>query len=72
MGAGSPPDPVRLRASGTSQFFVLRPGPAGPDPAALAAGEPLRVTGRVVKGSEGNEKEIWLEVERVEPDRPAP
>lgn len=60
-----------LRAAGSNQRFVLRAGATGRAPDELPKGELLRVTGRVVKGNEANEDDIWLELERVESDRPA-
>jgi hypothetical protein len=66
----APTGPV-LQASGTGQRFQLRPKSGGPDPASLHPGEVWRVAGRVIKGGEGKNDEIWLELERAEPvDRP--
>lgn len=60
-----------FRATGTNQRFHLRAGPTGQDLEALPRGQVLRVTGRVVKGSKGNDQEICLELERAESDEPA-
>jgi hypothetical protein len=61
-----------LRASGTDQRFYLRMGSASRGWESQPMGELLRVTGRVTRGSERNEDEIWLELERVEPYKPGP
>jgi hypothetical protein len=61
-----------LRAAGSNQRFVLRSGPAGCRPEELPQGKLLRVTARVAKGSEANDDDIGLELERVESDRPPP
>jgi copper chaperone CopZ len=56
-----------LRAVETGQRFRIRTGEKGPALDELRAGTPQRVVGRVIRGGEGNEDEIWLEVERTEP-----
>ena len=56
--------PLVMRAVGTGQRFRLKPGPgAGEQSQLLPRGEPLRITGRVLKEREGKADEIWLELE---------
>ena len=60
-----------LRAIETGQRFHLSARSMNGGSVALPVGELLRVTGRVTRGSEGNENEIWLDLERVVPFDPA-
>jgi hypothetical protein len=61
--AGAPTS-LLLRASGTGQQFRLQARGGSADLSQIRRGEPLRVTGRVVKEREGPNHEIWLELER--------
>ena len=55
-----------LRCAGMNQRFYLRAGSTGLAPITFRAGQPYRVTGRVIKSGEGKHEEIWLELEHAE------
>ena len=63
-GSAAGPTSVPLRAVGTGQPFRLQSKGGSPDLSQLRRGEPLRVTGRVIKEREGKNHEIWLELDR--------
>jgi copper chaperone CopZ len=55
-----------LRCPETNQRFCLRAGTTGLAQFTFRAGQPYRVTGRVIKSGEGKHEEIWLELEHAE------
>jgi hypothetical protein len=62
--AGAAPAALLLRAVGTGQHFRVQARGDGMELSQLRRGEPVRVTGRVIKEREGKDHEIWLELER--------
>lgn len=62
--AGAAPVSLAMRAVGTGQRFRLQSKEPAVDLTQLPRGEPVRVTGRVIKEREGKQNEIWLELER--------
>jgi hypothetical protein len=63
-GDGAAPASLPLRAVGTGQRFRLQGKGGSADLSPLLHGEPVRITGRVIKEREGKDHEIWLELER--------
>ena len=61
---GAAPVSLGVRAVGTGQRFRLQSNNASADLAQLPRGEPVRITGRVIKEREGKNDEICLELER--------